>query len=585
MRLTRRGWLAGAALAGAPALSLGTGAVAEDRRTASRPGAVEIPARPARNVSILSRGSGRTDYGPAIAALQTYAMVELEAVGLPGMTISVADDEGFVALAPLGWADVENRAPMRGDHLVQIGSISKSFLALTLLSLADAGKVDLDSPVSRYLPEAALPRQPITFAQILSHTAGLPDGAPLFPRTPDGRLWCGFQPTTSFSYSNTGYELLGALVEAITGGRVGAVNAQGLKIVHGAGGFSPTISQRERSAQAVGYWPWNRWGAETPGMALERATFDPEDTAAGCIAADATAMSGYLRTLIHLGRGQGGDIVSDASARRFVASAGATKDAFGPGARYGFGVAIVPVDGKDVLHHTGGMMSFSSSFHVDPAAGVGCFASVNARNGEYRPRLTTAFAVRLMRAAKAGAPLPAAPDPRDWAVANPDLYVGTFSAGDRTLVVTSNATGLNVSSDGAEGRLFATAPDRLVTDHPHLTRYGFDVVREGGRVAGLWWRETDFRTVGAPTAPATDESLRAYAGTYLNRDPWVGSADVHVRGSRLWLEGGGPLVNRGDFWTLEKDPGGVERFRFEATLNGRYQRLSASGRDLLRVTA
>ena len=111
------------------------------------------------------------------------------------------------------------------------------------------------------------------------------------------------------------------------------------------------------------------------------------------------------------------------------------------------------------------------------------------------------------------------------------------------------------------------------------------MVRDRGRVVGLWWQEPLLPGGGRGPRPRARRGPAAYAGTYLNRDPWVGSADVHVRGSRLWLEGGGPLVDRGDYWSLEKDPGGVERFSFEARLNGRYQRLSASGRDLLRVTA
>jgi hypothetical protein len=82
--------------------------------------------------------------------------------------------------------------------------------------------------------------------------------------------------------------------------------------------------------------------------------------------------------------------------------------------------------------------------------------------------------------------------------------------------------------------------------------------------------------------PATH--LIPLAGDYLNRDPWVGGASILIRGEALWVEGAGRLIDRGDYWSLEKDPGGVERLRFEAMLGGKAQRLSVSGRDLMRVT-
>jgi CubicO group peptidase (beta-lactamase class C family) len=144
------------------------------------------PALPASDFTVLSRG-GR-DYGPALAALRVYALEELTQLGLPGMTLCVTDLDGFTATLSLGWADRDARVPVNDSHRFQIGSISKSFIALTVLALADAGKIDLDAPAAAYLPEAPWPATPITVAQLLSHSGGLPDGAPIFPRTTDGRL-------------------------------------------------------------------------------------------------------------------------------------------------------------------------------------------------------------------------------------------------------------------------------------------------------------------------------------------------------------------------------------------------------------
>lgn len=579
MRVTRRGWIgATAAMAGA---SMARAAPAQATAVT---GGSPIPPAPDGRFQIRAPGAGH-DYASALEALSDYARGELAAIGLPGMTLVVTDAESFTAVLPLGWADVDQRIPVRPDHYFQIGSISKSFIALTILCLADQGRIDVDAPVARYLPEAALPAEPITVAHLLSHVSGLSDGAPLFPRTPDGHLWCGFTPGSRFSYSNTGYVILGRVIERVTGlphrRAVTELVRAKLNLVEMAG----TISQARRPEFAVGYWPWDRTSASSlPGARLEFASWDEEDNPAGSIGATSDQMAVYLRALLRIGRGEGAPILSDAAAKRFGAAVIASESDFGPGSQYGCGVAIQPIDGAPCLHHTGGMMAFSSSFHADPAAGVACFASVNARNEGYRPRATTAYAIRLMRAVRAGAPLPAAPDPlAPYRVKNATAFVGVYRAGDLTIALSEGPQGLRLELTHGVGRIAPAGPDRLVTDHPVLSASGLDAVRENGAVVGLWWGDLLLGR-GGPRAPtATPDRLRALAGVYLNRDPWVGGAQVLARGDTLWVDGVGRLVERGGWWSAEKDPGGVERLRFDGVLNGQAQRLNVSGDDLLRI--
>jgi CubicO group peptidase (beta-lactamase class C family) len=562
--VTRRGWIGAASFA---ALAAG------GAKAATTP----------RDFEVLARG-GR-DYAPALRALSAYAATELDAVGLPGMTLCVTDADGFTAILALGWADVEGRVPATSRQLFQIGSISKSFIAITILSLADQGKIDLGAPVSRYLPEAPLPPTPITVAQLLSHSSGLPDGAPIFPRGGDGRLWTGFASGSKFSYSNTGFELLGRVIERVTGDPHQWAVDKAVRQKLGIKGMAGVISNARRPDFAVGYWPWEEARGQIPGARLEKALWSEEDTPAGSIGASSEEMAIYLRALIQLGRGMGSPLLSDAMAKRFAAPVVASDADFGPGSFYACGVAVQPVDGAPCLHHTGGMMSFSSSFHVDPAVGIGCFASVNARLGSYRPRQTTAYAMRLLRAARLGQPLPPPPDPlKSWRIKTPEAYLGSFYTSETEVVMSASPDGVVVTSGGATGKVMAIGKDRLATDHPDLSRQAFDAVRENGQVVGFWRGGELFSRDRPRPAPPTAKPLEPFAGAYLNRDPWVGQATVHIRGDRLYLEGGGPLVERGGWWTLEEDPGGVERFRFDGMLNGKARRLNVSGHDLLRIT-
>jgi CubicO group peptidase (beta-lactamase class C family) len=566
MLLTRRSWLGAAAATGAVA----AGAMA---------------AAPPSPIVVRQSGKSRRDYAAAMDTLRAYASTELRAIGLPGMTLCAVDSDGYVAVTTLGWADVDRRIPVSTDHFFQIGSISKAFAALTVFHLSDAGKIDLDSPLSKYLPDAMLPEEPITVAQVLSHTAGLPDDAPIFPRVPGGRLWTGFKPGTHFSYSNVGYGLIGSLIERITGQPHADVIRQVVREPIGMPDAMGVIRSADRAKYAVGYSTFYQDRPALSGAPLATAPWTDMDSAAGSIAATADQMAHYMRFLLTLGTGKGAPVLSDAAAHRFIKPV-TDAAAFGPKARYGNGLATVLIDGKPCLHHTGGMIAFTSSFHADPVAGVACFASVNGNLGDYRPRKTTAFAVRLMRAVRAGAHLPAAPDPlATLAIKDGGAYSGRFvSASGGAFEIALRNGRLGIESSGSTGRLQQSGKDMLMTDHPQWAEHVLTPVREHGKVAALWWGEVLFGRDAARSQPPVPDRLRSLAGNYLNRDPWVGSATVLAQGDRLIVEGLGALKETKDgYWTAADDAKDPGRYMFDADLNGRAYRFNFSGTDLLRV--
>jgi CubicO group peptidase (beta-lactamase class C family) len=553
-------------------------------RAAPDPAAPANRPLPPPRLEILSK-SGH-DYTFALHSLSAYAQAELAALGLPGMTLSVTDLDGFAATLSLGWADRERAIPVRPHHRFQIGSISKSFIALTVLSLVDEGRLRLDAPAAALLPDAPWPDAPITLAHLLSHVAGLPDDAPIFPRTPDGRLWSGFAPGSSFSYSNTGYRLLGAMIARATDLPFQAAVATRVRDKLGLQTIAGVIDEARRAEFAVGYWPADQSddGGELPRSPLEMAYWTPEDNAAGSVGATSGEMAFYIRALARFARGEGAPVLSNALARRFTTPVIAAGE-FGPGARYAMGVAVIPVYGEDCLHHTGGMMSFSSSFHADAKEGVAAFASVNARLGAYRPRVTTAYAVRLMRAVRRGQALPPPPDPlAPFRVKAPQAWAGRYvgPSGEFHLVVRGGD--LRLAADGVEAATLPVGADRITTDHPRLIRHGLDAVRDNGGIVGLWWGETLYGRDGPRPQPVPAAGLIPLRGVYLNRDPWVGGAEIFARGERLVLAGLGELIAHGDEWRLKQDPGGVERARFDAPLNGVMTRLNVSGADLIRLS-
>ncbi len=297
MKLTRRAWLCFAS----------TVAFAAPIRAA-------IGAQPAR----ISRGNSTRDYRPVIERVRAFAETDLSAKGFPGMTVALIGPDGFSALVPIGFANVDRGIAVMPDQLFQIGSISKSLVALCLYVLADRGKIDLDSTAQSLLPDHPLPSEPISLVQLLDHSSGLPNGAPPFPPVPGGKLWTGWKPGTHYSYSNLGYELLGAIIEQASGMPFArALETMVLKPL-GMATAEPVIRIADRARYATGYVRARddlNWRPKSP---LEPAQWIDWDGPAGSVAASAPDMVRYLAYIVALGRGIGAPLFSDKLARRFV---------------------------------------------------------------------------------------------------------------------------------------------------------------------------------------------------------------------------------------------------------------------------
>ena len=545
-------------------------------------GTATLPAR------TIVRTPGTKDYGDAIAAIRACAEAELAATGLPGMIVSLVGDDGFEAELCLGWADLASRQPVGSDHLFEIGSISKSLAAFALWQLADEGKIDLGAPVSHYLPLHCLPPEPITGQHLLNHVAGLPDGAPIPPDAPGGRLWTGAKPGTNFSYSNTGYELIGLLITTLTGRPHPEIIHERVQLPIGMGNATAHIRIDDRARMASGYVTAD----DLPpmfGCPLDPGPWNEMDDAAGSVLATASDMAAYLRFVVALGRGHGAPLFPDATAKALL---GAVAKAEKVGGGYSSGFMRTKIDGRPMLHHTGGMMLFTSSFDVDPEEGVGAFASTNGTLGNHRPTLVTAYAVRALRAARMGKPLPAEPDPRaSRRIDKPDHYVGHWRAADgRALEVRQQGRELALLAGSQNGRL-ELVDGQICTDLPgfRAAPLEFSAAKTGDKNAvpdRLWYRDSLFGRDKAPDkAGPPPAHLLPLIGDYRSPNPWFGSADIVARGDTLIAIGAGVLVEeKAGFWRAEDDKGGYERFWFDTPVAGRMHRLLFSGAALSRLS-
>lgn len=163
---------------------------------------------------------------------------------LAGAVVVVANKEKVLSMETVGYADVPKQVPMKADAVFWIASMSKPITATALMMLVDEGKVNLDDPVEKYLPEfkgqmviaekddnhvlLKKPKHPITVRNVLSHTSGLPFKSAVEEPTMDMltlqkavRTYAAapllHEPDSKYLYSNAGINTAARIIEVVSG--------------------------------------------------------------------------------------------------------------------------------------------------------------------------------------------------------------------------------------------------------------------------------------------------------------------------------------------------------------------------------
>ena len=172
-------------------------------------------------------------------AVETFVADWLSEHRIPGAAIAIVDGDDLAYAEGFGARALEDNTPATPDTLFGIGSCTKSFTAMAIVQLAEQGALDLEDPVDDYLPHLSdVPGDPITVEELLTHTSGMPaDGSaeplitrslglghvevPLsseadFRRHVQGATHRRVTDRDTFFYYNSGYTMLGLIIEAVT---------------------------------------------------------------------------------------------------------------------------------------------------------------------------------------------------------------------------------------------------------------------------------------------------------------------------------------------------------------------------------
>lgn len=398
--------------------------------------------------------------------------------GGPGVSVIVTENGKVAYRADRGLANVEGKVAIAPGTSFRYASITKQFTAAAILKLVDQGKVALDDPLTKYLPDYPGPGGAATVRQLLNHTSGImpytqiPEWGMLAQTgastTTQGLidLFKGkplqFQPGEKYEYNNSGYVLLGAILEKVTGKSWDeavialATGPAGLKSIRSG------VHEAEVKAMAKGYAEENGKTVAAPPLHMS------QPHAAGALIGTAEDLARWGNAL------HGGRIVSPAS---YAAMTSAGKLGNGESFPYGFGLVPGDVRGRRTIGHNGGINGFStSSLYVsEPRIFVVVLNNSNALVS------ADSLATRLAAAAL-GDPFPQFKAlPVDLKAVAPLLGSYALPVGER-LFFERGSKLYTRRSGGAELEVFPAGDNRFFYGPESLTWFAIKAGADGKRV-------------------------------------------------------------------------------------------------------
>ena len=163
-------------------------------------------------------------YADKLRLFEEFARRQMEKDKTPGITIGFYKDD-YTWVKGFGYADLENKVPATANSAYRLASTTKTFTGVAILQLVEKGKMKLDAEIQTYLPYYPKQKWPVTVRQLLTHLGGGQEGSGLGPDYVTPRQVVEriamypiqTEPGTKFRYTTSGYNLLGAAIEEVTG--------------------------------------------------------------------------------------------------------------------------------------------------------------------------------------------------------------------------------------------------------------------------------------------------------------------------------------------------------------------------------
>ncbi|MDX1393547.1 MAG: serine hydrolase [Gemmatimonadota bacterium] len=383
-------------------------------------------------------------YEAVVERLSAFIEHELEDKELPAVSVALVDDQQTVWAAGFGEADPGAGVPADAATIYRVGSVSKLFTDMAVMQLVERDELDLDAPITDYIPEFTLGDPispevtadgPPTLRQLMSHRAGIvreppvghyfDDTGPSLAATVASLNGTPviYEPGSRVKYSNAGIATVGYVLERTQGRpftdyvRDAVLAPLGMR----QSAFAPDEAIREGLAKAV---MWGYDGREFPAP-----TFELGMAPAGSMYSPVTDLGRFMSAVFAGGSGAEGRVVADTTLAEMLSPQ------FGDDSGFGIGFGLGTLDGHRYAGHGGAIYGFATQLAMLPDEKLGAVAVTSRDVANTVTDRITDYALRLMLAARAGGPLP---DVRTTGPIAPQLAAdlpGTYRTADGGLEI------------------------------------------------------------------------------------------------------------------------------------------------------
>src|SRR5216684_2291539 len=354
----------------------------------------------------------RRDYAAVATTLESVIRQEMEDKQLPAFSIALVDGKQIVWAQGFGYQDSEHKIPATAHTVYRVGSVSKLFTDIGIMQLVEAGKVNLDAPVSQYLPDFH-PHNPfqesITLRELMSHRSGLlreppvgnyfdPDGPTLEATVQSmNSTELIYPPGTRTKYSNAGIAVVGYTLQQLGHAAFPEYLKQAVLAPLGMkeSAFAPD-PQLMRNLAKAGMWSYD-------GLTFPAPSFELGLAPAGCMYSTVTDLGQFLSVLFKGGRGPTSQVIKPETLMQMWMPQFAKP---GEKTEFGIGFQISQLDGHRAIGHGGAIYGFATEVAglPDDSLGVVTVTTEDAANAV--TNAIAAEALRLMLALRAGKLLP-----------------------------------------------------------------------------------------------------------------------------------------------------------------------------------
>jgi CubicO group peptidase (beta-lactamase class C family) len=339
--------------------------------------------------AVVARQPAVSQQAPNLQAIDVYLESKLKQYRIPGLAIAIVQGDRIIHSKGFGIADSEQR-PVTPQTPFIIGSVSKSFTALAVMQLVEAGKVNLDAAVQQYLPWLSTANRQasgqITVRHLLNQVSGIPtrSGRKYIDRdTGEGAIEKFVrnlntdslsQPVgKKFQYSNANYIIIGAIVQAVSGMSYERYIQQHiftpLEMRHSY--TSQQQAQQASPALSVGNRFWFGYPVWT------EVPYIREYLPSGNLIASVADLGHYLIPYLNDGRYQDINLVSSASIAQLHQPSAEVADRLS----YGMGWFIRSIDNIPIISHGGEAPNYSSNITLIPSKKLGFALLINVIPG------------------------------------------------------------------------------------------------------------------------------------------------------------------------------------------------------------